>query len=91
MSKKHKKKFNHRRSVANIPKGLLGKVNKEVRAADPFKAMQDEIMQKYLEKMRHTPLWQEIVRQYGPEQAEELMKEYSPESKEPKKGGFQNP
>ena len=91
MSKKHKKKFNHRRSVANIPKGLLGKVNKELRPVDPIKAMQDRIMQKYLEKMRNSPLWNEIVRQYGLEQAEELMKEYSPESKKPKKGGFQNP
>ncbi len=88
MSKKQTKKLKHRRSVANIPRGLLGKVNKEPRPVDPFKAMQDELMQKYLEKTRHTPLWQEIVRQYGLEQAEELMKEYSPESKKPKEGRF---
>lgn len=91
MSKSHNKKFNNKRSVANIPKGLLGKVNKEVRVIDPFKAMQDEIMQKYLEKMCHTPLWEEIVRQYGPEQAKELMKEFSPDTKLRKKGGFENP
>jgi hypothetical protein len=88
MSKKHKKKINHRRSVANIPIGLLGKVNKELRPVDPIKAMQDGIMEKYAEKMRNSPLWDEMVRQYGLEQAEELMKEFSPESKKPKKAGF---
>lgn len=91
MSKKQKKKLQHRRSVANIPKGLLGKVNKDLRPVDPFKAMQDRIMQKYLEKMRNSPLWEEIVRQYGLEQAEELMTKYSPESQKPQNGGFQNP
>lgn len=88
MSKKQSKKHQHRRSVAHIPKGLLGKVNKELRPVDPFKAMQDRIMIKYLEKMRNSPLWDGMVRQYGQEQAEELMKEYSPESQKPKKGGF---
>jgi len=86
MGGKRGKKITTRRSVANIPKGLLGKVNREPRVIDPVKAMQDEIMRKYLEKMKKTPLWEEIVRQYGIEEAEALMKEFEPEPPKPSKG-----
>jgi len=39
----------------------------------------DRMTQRYQEQIRNSPLWDEIVQQFGPEKAEQLLREFRAE------------
>lgn len=85
MSKKHKKKHKKRRSADTIPPVVIGE-DKEglhalVPAIAPAKVLEDEMTRNFQEKLRKSPLWDEMVKKYGLEKAEELLKQCRAEVK----------
>ncbi len=86
MSKKHKKKQNRKKGsgLAKLPV-IIGE-DKEglhalVPAVAPAEVIEDEMTRNFQEKLRKSPLWDEMVKQYGLEKAEELLKQCRAEVK----------
>lgn len=81
MSKKHKKKHNRKKSKSSkvIPpvpgEQDSGELHALVPAIAPPDVIEDEMTRKFQENIRKSPLWDEMVRQYGPQKAEELLKQ----------------
>jgi len=57
-----------------------------VPGAPPTPEMLEEMTRQYQEQVRHSPLWGEMVKEYGKEKAEELLKECRAELRPPQSG-----
>ena len=50
-----------------------------VPGSQPSPAMLEEITRQYQERIRNSPLWDEMIKQFGREKAEQLLKEFRAE------------
>jgi|GEM_PF-1980935 len=85
MSKRNKKKHKKRRSADRIPPVIIGE-DKEglhalVPAIAPAEVIEDEMTRNFQDKLRKSPLWDEMVKKYGQKKAEELLKQCRAEVK----------
>ena len=78
MSKKRRKlkKRGRQSRAAAIP--WLGRdgLHALVRGNPPSPEMLDEMTGSYQQKIRESPLWDEMVREFGEEEAERLLREF---------------
>src|SRR5512145_33464 len=52
----------------------------------PTPEMLEELTRQYQEQLRHSPLWGKMVKEYGQQKAEEMLKECRAELRPPKPG-----
>lgn len=57
-----------------------------VPGAPPTPEMLEEMTRHYQEQLRHSPVWEEMVKKYGKEKAEELLQECRAELRPPQPG-----
>ena len=84
--KKRKKRPNSSRRPSNPPAGTMAWQDRQgthvmVPGTPPTPEMMEELTKEYQKRIRNSPLWDEMVKQYGFEKAEEILKECRAELK----------
>jgi len=81
MGKKSRKKRLKKNNPLNHNLPIFTQMDEEglhalIPGLPPSEEKLEEMSKIFQEKVRHSPLWDEIVEQYGEDKAEELLKEF---------------
>lgn len=77
---RNKKNNRPKQNIAATQPGLMAWVEQDgihalIPGVRPAEAQIEEMNLIYQEKLRHTPLWDEMIKQFGREKAEEVLKQ----------------